>query len=59
MAKVGDVGCGGAVIKHTVNCFPIKGFWGAVPTIYAAPNSLTWYMGRYLGFHPTPAHVAY
>ena len=38
--------------------FPNKRFLGIVPAICAS-NSPTRYMGRYLGFHATPTHVAY
>jgi len=59
MAKVGSVGCGDAVIKHSVNYVMAKGFWETVPMIYAALNSPTRYMGRNLGFHMPVAHVTH
>jgi len=57
MAKVGSVGCGDAVIKHSVNYVMAKGFWETVLAICAALISQTRHMGRYPGLHVTVAHV--
>ena len=59
MVKVEGVGCGGAVIKHSVNCVVAEGFWETVPAICAALIFPMRHMGRYLGFYATAAHVAY
>ena len=51
--------CGGTIIKHFPHFSAFKGFWGTVPAICAAANSPMRYMGCYLGFCATRAHVAH
>ena len=53
-----SMGCGSIVIKHSHHLFAFEGFWETVPTICASLNSPQLKVGRYLGLHAAPAHIA-